>query len=69
MVEAANKLNTATIVSSMPCKFPALSNMGIIMITLKDARGAISDRELLLGTMYGSLGTTITELATKLLGG
>ena len=36
---------------------------------LKLAKGAISDRELLLGTMYGSLGTTQTLFATKVLGG
>ena len=69
IVLAANKLNTATIVSSMPVKLDSLSNIGTVIIILKLASGEILALELLLGVKYGSAGATITLLANKLLGG
>ena len=66
---AASKLNTATIVFSMPVRLPSLSNIGTVIIILKFASGDIVARELLLGVMYGSAGATITLLANILLGG
>ncbi len=46
---AANLLNTATIVSSMPCRLPSLENIGTVIIILKLASGEMPACELLLG--------------------
>ena len=62
-VDEASLLNTATIVLSMPFKFPWLSRYGTVMMTLKFAMQAMEACELFDGTKYGSLGATITELA------
>ena len=67
-VEATNKLNTATIISSMPCRFPWLSNIGTVIMILKLALG-LRLCELLLGSRYGSAGATTTELAKIVSGG
>ena len=66
---AASKLKTATAISSMPIKFAWLSNIGTTIIILKFARGAIVERELLLGVIYGSAGATVTLLANTVLKG
>ena len=62
-VDEASLLNTATIVLSMPFKFPWLSRYGTVQIILKFAIQAIDACELFDGTKYKSLGATITELA------
>ena len=66
---AASKLNTATLISSMPIKFAALSNIGTTIIIRKFAIGDIVARELLLGVIYGSAGATVTLLANTVLKG
>ena len=68
IADAFNLLNTATIVSSMPLRLPWLSSIGTVINTRKFASG---ERicVLLLGVMYGSAGTMITELAVITLGG
>jgi hypothetical protein len=66
---AASFLNTATIVSSMPIRFEALSNIGTVIIILKLAIGEILAYELLPGAIYGSAGATHTLLANTVLGG
>jgi len=68
IADELSKLNTATIVSSMPFKLPWLSSIGTVKSTLKFASGGITCT-LLLGVMYGSAGTMITELAVITLGG
>jgi hypothetical protein len=65
----ASFLNTATIVSSMPIRFEALSNIGTVIIILKLAIGEILAYELLPGAIYGSAGATHTLLANTVLGG
>ena len=61
--EAASNVKTATMVDSMLLKLPWLSRYGTTMMILKLAKHAMVDCALLLGTRYGSLGATITELA------
>jgi len=67
--DEASLLNTATIVLSMPFKFPWLSRYGTTMIILKFAMQLMPACELFDGTRYGSLGATITELARITWGG
>lgn len=67
--DAASLLNTATMVDSMPLRLPWLSRYGTVMMILKFAMQAMDAWELLLGTRYGSLGATITELANTTEGG
>jgi len=66
---AANLLNTVQKVVSMPCRLPSLSNIGIVTIILKFAKGEMLALLLLLGVKYGSAGATTTLFANKLLGG
>ena len=53
----------------MPCKFPALSNMGHVKRILKDANGETVIWLLLLGVKYGSAGITTQLLAKMVAGG
>ena len=53
----------------MPCKFPALSNMGTQSRILKDAIGEIVILLSLLGVKYGSAGITTQLLAKMVAGG
>ena len=66
---AASLAKTATIVSSMPMRLASFENIGTVIIILKFASGAIVERELLLGVMYGSAGATVTLLANTVLKG
>lgn len=68
IADAFNLLNTATIVSSMPLRLPSLSSIGTVIKTRKFASGGMACT-LLLGVMYGSAGTTITEFAKITEGG
>ena len=68
IADELSKLNTATIVSSMPFKLPWLFSRGTVISTRKFANGGMIC-VLLLGVMYGSAGTIITELAVITLGG
>jgi len=68
-LDAASLLNTLTTKSSMPFKFPSLSNNGATIIILKDAKGLIVFRALLLGVMYGLSGEIITLFARTTDGG
>lgn len=68
MDDAANLLNTATAIVSMPCKFPALSSIGTVIMIFRLAKGETLC-VLLLGEIYGSPGATTTLLAIKVLGG
>lgn len=67
--DAAILLNTATASVSMPLRLPSLSNNGTRIETLKLAVGAMVLAMLLLGSMYGSAGVTMTELAIGVAGG
>jgi hypothetical protein len=53
----------------MPFKFPSLSNSGATIMILKDAKGLIVFRALLLGVMYGLSGEIITLFANTTGGG
>jgi len=53
----------------MPPKLPSLSNIGIVIIILKVARGDTFTWVLLLGVIYGSAGATMTLLAKTVAGG
>jgi hypothetical protein len=68
-LDAASLLNTATTKSSMPFKFPSLSNNGATIIILKDARGLIEICALLFGVIYGLSGEIMTEFASTTEGG
>ena len=67
--EAHSLLKTATAIVSMPLRFPSLSNKGTRIDILKLAIGEMVFCILLLGSMYGSLGVTMTELGIGLAGG
>ena len=67
-VEFASLLKTATIVSSIPARFPWLSSMGTVIIILKEACADSEFCELFDGVKYGSEGATITEFA-RIVGG
>jgi hypothetical protein len=67
--DAANKLNALTTKSSMPFRFPSLSNNGQVSITLKLAIGEIEICELLVGVIYGSSGLTMQLFANIVAGG
>jgi hypothetical protein len=67
--DAASSANTLQTVSSMPLRFPSLSNKGTVIIILKLAIGATEICLLLFGVKYGSSGDTITELARTVAGG
>ena len=69
MADVANLLNAATMKSSMPCKFPWLSNIGHVSKIRKLANGDIAIWLLLLGVMYGSPGITMQLLAKMVAGG
>ena len=68
IADELSRLNTATMVSSMPFRLPWLSNIGTVINTRKFASGGMTCT-LLLGVMYGSAGTIITEFAVITLGG
>ena len=68
IADELSKLNTATMVSSMPFRLPWLSSIGTVISTRKLASGGMICT-LLLGVMYGSAGTMITEFAVITLGG
>lgn len=67
--DAANLANTLTTTSSMPFRFPSLSNNGTVIIILKLAIGATEIWLLLLGVKYGSSGEIIRLLAKTTEGG
>jgi hypothetical protein len=69
MLEASNNAKTRTMSVSMPARLPSLSSNGTRIEILKLAIGAIEVLSLLVGTMYGSAGLTMTELAMGVAGG
>ena len=69
MLEASNSAKTRTMSVSMPARLPSLSSNGTIIEIVKFAIGATEVLSLLVGTIYGSAGVTITELAIGVAGG
>jgi len=69
MLEASNNAKTRTMSVSMPARLPSLSSNGTRIEILKLAIGAIEVLSLLVGTMYGSAGLTMTEFAMGVAGG
>lgn len=67
--EAAILLNTCTALVSMPLRLPSLSSNGTRIEILKLAIGEMVACILLLGSIYGSAGVMITELAIGVAGG